>query len=190
MKRWSQVLLMASFLPLCWLLMMAVHELGHVLAAGLTEGTVKQVVLHPLAISRTDVDPNPEPLMVVWGGPLMGITLPVLFWGLSVMLKAPAPFLWRFWAGFCLVANGAYIGIGSFDSVGDAGEMLKLGSPIWSLWLFGGITLTSGFWLWHKQGKHFGLGKNGEVVEWSVALATLGLLALILVAEMWLSPVM
>ncbi len=32
MKRFAQVLLIGTFLPLCWLAMMAVHELGHVLA--------------------------------------------------------------------------------------------------------------------------------------------------------------
>src|SRR4051812_8876543 len=80
MKRFHQFLLIGSFVPLCWLAMMATHELGHVLAAWLTGGTATKVVLHPLAISRTDVWPNPEPLVVVWSGPLVGVLLPLLLW--------------------------------------------------------------------------------------------------------------
>jgi hypothetical protein len=47
-----------------WLLMQAVHESGHVLGARLGGGTVAQVVLHPLTISRTDLAANPHPLLV------------------------------------------------------------------------------------------------------------------------------
>ena len=61
-----------------WIGMQAVHELGHVLAASATGGTVQRVVLHPLTISRTDVSPNPSPLAVAWAGPLVGVILPLL----------------------------------------------------------------------------------------------------------------
>lgn len=63
-RRADQCLLIATLLPLCWLSMMAVHEGGHFLCARLTNGQVTSVVLHPLAISRTDVMPNPRPLIV------------------------------------------------------------------------------------------------------------------------------
>jgi hypothetical protein len=53
----------------CWLLMQAVHELGHVLAAWATGGTVRKVVLLPWAFSQTQLAANPEPLVVAWGGP-------------------------------------------------------------------------------------------------------------------------
>ncbi len=65
-------------MPLCWLGMMGVHEVGHVLAGIFTGGTVTKVVVHPLAISRTDIAPNPMPLIVVWAGPLIGVLLPLL----------------------------------------------------------------------------------------------------------------
>jgi hypothetical protein len=57
MKRFHQFVLVISFLLVCWLAMMTVHEFGHVLAAWGTGGTVTRVVLHPFAISRTDVSP-------------------------------------------------------------------------------------------------------------------------------------
>ena len=76
----------------------------------------------------------------------------------------PGSFVSRFFAGFCLIANGAYIAFGSFDRIGDCGEMLRYGSRTWQLWLFGAITIPTGFWLWHRQGIHFGFGSaNGKV---------------------------
>ena len=53
MRRADQFVLIGSAVPLAWLVMMAVHEAGHVLGALLTGGTVKVVVLHPLKISCT-----------------------------------------------------------------------------------------------------------------------------------------
>jgi hypothetical protein len=43
MQRFHQILLIGTMLPLCWLGMMAVHELGHVLGAIATGGTVEKV---------------------------------------------------------------------------------------------------------------------------------------------------
>ena len=59
-----------------WLGMMLVHEAGHVLHAWVSGGTVTKVVLGPLVISRTDVNPNPHPLFEIWGGPVWGCLVP------------------------------------------------------------------------------------------------------------------
>jgi hypothetical protein len=80
----------------------------------------------------------------------------------------------RFFAGFCLLANGLYIAIGSFDRIGDCGEMLRHGSSMWHLWLFGVVTAPLGLWLWHRQGPHFGLGPAQGKVNRGVTYATLG----------------
>ena len=126
-----QLLLIGTFLPLCWLGMMAVHELGHVVGAVVTGGTVERVVLHPLAISRTDVSPNPNPVLVVWAGPLVGVLLPLALLVIFKVGRVSLAYLSQFFAGFCLIANGAYIGVGSFARIGDAGDMLRHGSPRW-----------------------------------------------------------
>ncbi|MCU0880337.1 MAG: M50 family metallopeptidase, partial [Pirellulaceae bacterium] len=144
-----QILLLLSAALSAWLGMQAVHELGHVVGAWLTGGTVERVVLHPLAISRTDVAPNPEPLVVVWAGPIVGILLPLAAWGIVAYAARQGAWAVRFFAGFCLLANGLYIGIGSFEGVGDAGDMLRAGSPIWTLWLFGLIAAPAGLALWN-----------------------------------------
>jgi hypothetical protein len=158
MERVHQVVLIISTLMLSWLGMMVVHEFGHVLGAWMTGGTVTRVVLHPLAISRTDVSPNQQPLFVVWAGPVLGVILPLAGWGLAAWIRLPGSYLLRFFAGFCLIANGAYIGVGEFDRVGDAGELLRHGAAPWDLWLFGIATIPLGLLLWHRQGIFFGLG--------------------------------
>jgi hypothetical protein len=171
--RLHQCILIASTIVGSWLLMQAVHESGHALAGKLTGGRVTRVVLHPLTISRTDLDYNPHPLLVVWAGPIVGVLLPMAAWALAAWLRMPGAFVLRFLAGFCLIANGAYIGVGSFEGIGDSGEMLRQGSSMWLLWLFGAATMPAGLWLWHRQGMHFGLGTAAGRVSWGVAYATL-----------------
>jgi len=181
--KFHREVLIASTLLASWLGMQAVHELGHVCGAWLTGGTVQQVVLHPLAISRTDLADNPAPLLVVWAGPIVGMLLPLLVWMATAAVKMPGSFVLRFFAGFCLIANGLYIGLGSFGRIGDCGEMLRHGSALWQLWLFGLVTVPAGIWLWHGQGAEFGIGKSAKPVSPKVAYATLAALAVILAAE-------
>ena len=163
--------------------MMIVHELGHVLAAWLTGGGVERVVLHPLRLSRTDVAPNPHPHVVVWAGPLLGVLLPVGVWAACRMRGFAHAYLLRFFAGFCLIANGVYLGMGGFDHIGDAGDMLAHGSPHWLLWLFGLGAVPAGLWLWHGQGVHFGLGGAAHTHLRSVAYWTFGLALAIILCE-------
>ncbi len=163
--------------------MQAVHEFGHVLGAWWTGGRVARVVLHPLTISRTDLADNPHPLVVVWAGPVFGVVAPLLAWAAAAALRLPGAFLLRFFAGFCLLANGLYIGIGSFDRIGDCGEMLRHGSKPWQLWLFGAVTVPAGLCLWHRQGKHFGLGPAEGQVSPAAAYASLGVCLALLIVE-------
>lgn len=188
MKRAHQFLLIVSFVPLCWMLMQGVHELGHVLAGLATGGTVTKVVLHPLAISRTDVNPNPQPLIVVWSGPLVGVLLPLLICSVFQLARLPGAYLVRFFAGFCLIANGAYIGIGSFEGIGDTGDMLRLRTPMGVLWTFGAATVPTGFVCWHKLGSQFGLGDSRGKVETWAAYLSLSLLAVTLLVASTFSP--
>ncbi len=184
MIRTYQILLIFSVLGFSWLGMQAVHEVGHILGAILTGGTVTRVVLHPLALSRTEVSPNPGLLFVVWAGPVFGSLLPVLCWFIARAVKCPGLYLFRFFAGFCLIANGVYIGMGSFNGVADAGDMLRHGSSQWQLILFALLTVPPGFYLWNGLGPKFGLGKAKSSVSRPAALISLTLFILIIATEL------
>src|SRR5690348_1700532 len=116
-SRINQVVLILSAISFSWLGMQAVHEMGHVVGALATNADVKKVVLHPATISRTDVVDNTRPLIVVWAGPMVGVLVPVVICLTSAWMRLPSTFLWRFFAGFCLIANGVYIAFGSLSGV-------------------------------------------------------------------------
>jgi len=185
MKRIDQILLIGSFIGFSWLVMQAVHELGHVLGAATTGGTVTKVVLHPFTISRTDVHPNPHALIEVWAGPIVGVVLPLIAYLLAKALRSPGVFLFSFFAGFCLVANGVYIGAAWLtDGGADAGDLLRLGATHWQLVLFGLLTVPLGLFLWHGLGTSFGLGKANGTVSHSAALTSVCLFLLVFVVEL------
>ncbi len=173
MNRLVQALLVVTFIGFSWLAMQVVHEAGHVLVARVTGGEVIKVALHPLIVSRTDLGENPHPLAVVWGGPILGSALPLLTLGLATACRLPGVYLFRFFAGFCLIANGVYIGIGWRLAEGaDPWVMRENGSPVWVLVLFGLLTAPLGLYLWHRQGPHFGLGAAKGRVSLSGALVS------------------
>jgi len=159
-----RVCLIPATLLAAWLGMQQVHELGH-LGAHLTGGRVERVVLHPLSFSRTDLAHNPHPLVVAWAGPIFGALAPLLICLAAERLKLSGAYVLRFFAGFCLLANGLYLGVGSFDRIGDCGDLVRHGAAIWQLWLFGLATAPLGLWLWNGLGPKFGLGKNAQDVS-------------------------
>jgi hypothetical protein len=167
--------------------MQAVHESGHVLGAWFTGGRVQKVVLHPLTISRTDVSPNPSPLVEVWLGSVWGAVGPLLIWITTWMWFKPFVAWLRFFAGFCLIANGCYLGYGIIEPIGDADELLKLGTPRWQFGLFSLLTVPLGFRLWHGLGPEFGIGPNARPITWWRVGIKVGVLITVIVAEMLLS---
>lgn len=143
---------------------MFAHEAGHILNAVCSGGRVEEVVLHPLAFSRTDVEPNPYPLFVVWGGPVWGIVIPLACWQIVRLARRTWAYLARFYVGMCLVVNGCYIGIGWTMDAGDAGVMRLMGTPTWAMLLFGFVCGSMGLWVWHGLGRRFAKGTASEAV--------------------------
>ncbi len=187
MQRHNQILFVVAMLALSWLGMMAVHELGHVVGAVITHGHVTCVVLHPMAISRTDVHPNPNPAVVVWLGPIIGCLLPL---GLQLLIPSRIKILRSaatFFAGFCLLTNGAYIAVGSFDRVGDCGEMLRTGTPLWLMIAFGVITIPSGLLLWHRLGSLTQFLASPDIITPRSVWVVVAMTSAIIVAEILLS---
>ena len=180
-------LLIVSTAAFSWLAMMIVHEAGHVLHAILSGGTVRRVVLHPLEISRTDVSPNPHPCFVAWGGAVWGCVLPVAAWLAARRAALRITPLLRFFAGFCLIANGAYLGAGVLWPVGDAADLLRHGTPRWLLGVYGAIAISLGLWTWHGLGPRFGVPRIETPALRISALVMLCATVLVCIAELVLS---
>lgn len=184
--RVRQLMFSTSLILVCWLGMMCLHELGHVAGALLTGGSIQKVVLHPLAISRTDVRPNPSPSVVVWAGPLIGSILPLCIWLVCPRIGQIRPVL-QFFAGFCLITNGAYIAVGSAEGIGDAGEMLATGTPLWVMLLFGLISGSCGFLLWHRLGSLQTYWRHPEAITQRMMVCMFVMLISILTFELLMS---
>lgn len=184
MSRLAQTVLIITTLLSAWLLMQVVHELGHVLAGYLTGGEVRLVVLHPLEISRTDLGANPSPLIVCWAGPLFGAVAPLAVWALANWRRTPCAFWLQFFTGFCLIANGAYLAVGVNEGIGDAGDLMKFGSPAGLLYLFGAVTIPAGLWMWNGLGRSFGLGQQANAISWRTAWISTSVLAATIIIEL------
>lgn len=189
MQRFHQIVLMVSVVACCWFAMQGVHEFGHVIGAVSTGGGVHRVVLHPLGISRTDVTPNPQPAIVVWLGPILGCLIPASIWWMMPRRWPVARTIATFFAGFCLIANGAYIAFGSFDRVGDCAVMLKHGSTIWMLLAFGAITIPLGLFAWHRLGSVKEFLTAPKRVDPLTAYSFLITLAVMVILQLAFSPV-
>jgi hypothetical protein len=186
-ERFFQALLIVSTLALSWLGMMAAHELGHVAHLWLSSGTVEYVLLHPARLSYTQPGRNPWPLFVAAGGAVWGCGLPLAAWLIIRRLAPRRAYLARFFAGFCLVANGAYLGADAFIAGGDARELMAHGTPSWLLAALGLPAVGWGLYLWHGQGENFGLGGAKGKVDRRAAAGVAVVLAVVVALELALS---
>lgn len=168
--------LVACTLIASWYGMLLVHELGHVLAAWGTGSEVAAVRVPWVGFSQTEMVRYAEPAwVVVAAGPAAGVVLPALAW-LAVRRIArgwSGEPLARFFAGFCLVANGGYMASALVNASGDAADLLALGVPRWALGVPGLVSAGLGLAAWNGLGRSFGLG-GGEVRRGMLASAGVG----------------
>jgi hypothetical protein len=162
-----------------WYAMQILHESGHVLHAWFSGGEVERVVLRPFDFSRTDLGFNPHPLFVAWGGVIWGSALPLAIWLVGRRWAGEFTFLLRFLAGFCLLANGAYLASALSTPVGDVQDLLRLGAPRIPIIAFGLIGAFAGLTLWSPLGPAFGT-RGGEINRsalWVTTIVFAGLFA-------------
>jgi hypothetical protein len=181
-----QVLLIVCFVAFSWLGFMVVHEFGHIVAGWASGASLSHVQLHPLQISWSAFSPNPHPQLVAWGGPILGSLVPFGLFALARAVRAPGIYLFQFFAGFCLIANGVYMLIDAFDRGGDAETLLSHGASTWQIIVFGLIAAPLGFRCWHGLGPHFGLGPSRGRVSRRSAIVSALLLVTAVAAELLL----
>ena len=115
--------------------------------------------------------------------PVLGSLIPLASLFAAKLLRCRFVYLCQFFAGFCLIANGAYIGLGSFSNIGDAGDLAHAGCPQAVMVVFGIVCAAAGLWLWNRLGSHFGLKEAEGKVDQPAALGMLLLLVITLIAE-------
>jgi hypothetical protein len=185
LDRCFQALLVFSTTALSWLLMLAAHESGHVLQGWLSGAKLDAVHLPLLGFSRSDFIANPRPLFVAWGGPCWGSVLPLaIFIAARCLAARRRLYLLAWFAGFCLIANGAYLLGGAILSGGadDGGIILQQGGSRWQLLAFGIFAVAAGLYLWNGLGPYFGLGPSRGKVDRTAAIGSAFALACVLLA--------
>jgi|APSaa5957512622_1039677.scaffolds.fasta_scaffold35127_1 hypothetical protein len=150
--RRNQITIGVVTLVFSWYGMMAIHEAGHCLGAWLTGATVEGITFPLFGFSRTVVSGGGHPLVVVWAGPVLGALLPLLSLLCCRRFGRVGRDVVLFFVGFCLLANGIYIGLGASAKVGDALDLIRGGAPIWHLLAFGCVASAAGLCLWHRLG--------------------------------------
>ena len=178
-----QGLLVLSMVSFSWLAMQAAHEAGHILHLLATGGSIEHLTLHPLRLSHTLPATNPAPLVTVIGGPLWGVLLPLLGWGVLLRLAPSRSYLAAFFAGFCLVANGAYLAGDALLQGADGREFVLQGVPPWLLVVVGVLLAAAGLGVWNGLGSRFGVGVGAQSVVAADALTMAGLTATLVLLE-------
>jgi hypothetical protein len=167
--RCFQAILIISVGSLSWLLMMVLHECGHVVHGWFTGATLQRIDLPLVGFSQTDFAANPHPLIVAWGGGIGGCLFPLVILGMVRIFASRYVYLAAWFAGFCLIANGAYLGCGAFTTNSYAGDdasvIIANGGSTWHLLVFGFLTIAAGLYLWSGLGPKFGLGPNAEKID-------------------------
>lgn len=186
----NRALLWSSTPLINWLWMQSVHEFGHVIGIVWAGGRVIDVDLHPLRISQTLFEAESDWIpLIVWMGPVFGCLLPLCAWGVASVLSVRWAHHFQFFAGFCLIANGAYLGSAAWTPVGDALTLTQHGSPTTVLFGFAIVTIPGGFWLWNGLGPQFGMGEPSRTIPDREAHLVVAILLLTATAEMFFSSI-
>lgn len=132
---------LVTLLITAWCVMVSTHELGHILCGYMGGAVLQQADLVPWHLPYSIFAPDPYPLFTMWGGPLLGVAVPML-----VAFVVRRNWMW-FIGYFCCIANGTYIATAwlSGDSYLDTTKLLELGSPPIIIALYCAMTITVGY---------------------------------------------
>ena len=128
-------------LAVSWCVMTLTHELGHVVAAWSCGGTLRSAELRPWHFPYSIFDPDPQPLVTLWGGPVFGAVFP---FGIALLLRRH----WLFFiAYFCILANGTYLAIAWVvgDRFLDTPQLLGHGAHPATLAVYCFVTIAVGY---------------------------------------------
>lgn len=137
-----RVATLSALLLLSWCVMTTTHELGHLVAGWLGDGTLVDVELRPWKLPYSRFAPDPYPRLTLWGGPVLGVALPVLMaWAID------RPWAW-FVANFCVLANGLYLMLAwySGDRWLDTPQLIAEGESLLLIAIFAALAISAGYY--------------------------------------------
>lgn len=131
----------AMLLVASWCVMVTTHEVGHLIGGWISGATLKACDLLPWHLPYSIHSPNPYPLVTLWGGPILGVVIPVL---IAQVIRQPATW---FIAYFCVLANGLYLAVAWFsaDRHLDTPRLLEAGTPPVMLAIYSCVTIGWGY---------------------------------------------
>ncbi len=116
------------------------HEVGHIVGGLCCGGTLSEADLLPWHLPYSFFDPDPFPRITLWSGPILGVVVPLA--GAFIFRR---DWVWLI-AYFCLLANGAYIGVAWFSPADqlDTTKLLNHGVHPSAIFLYSAITISAG----------------------------------------------
>ena len=130
-----------------WCVMTFLHESGHILCDWASGGTLQQADVAPWHLPHSSFDPDPQPLVTLWGGPILGALVP-----LTVALLARRDWMW-FIAYFCVLANGSYLAVAWFTGERhlDTPKLLHHGAHPATIAAYCALTIGAGYVGFRRQ---------------------------------------
>lgn len=136
-----RVLKLLVLLIVSWCVMTFVHESGHIICGYACGGILQNVDLVPWHLPYSIFEPDPHPLVTLWGGPILGVAIPTI---LAFVIRSG--WMW-FIAYFCTLANGVYLATAwlAGDRFLDTPKMLEHGAHPISIAMFCLLTIGFGY---------------------------------------------
>ncbi len=137
----SRILYLILLLGVSWGVMTFTHETGHIVGGWMSGGTLKSVDLLPWHLPYSIFDPDPEPLVTLWCGPMLGVLVP---FGLALLIRRD--WMW-FIAHFCMLANGVYLAMAwvSGGQYLDTPKLLETGAHPITIVIYCVVTIGMGY---------------------------------------------
>lgn len=142
-----RVVKLLLLLLIAWCVMTLTHELGHVTAGWAGGGQLVMAELRPWRLPYSLHQPDPHPLVTLWGGPILGVVLPTL-----MACAVRRNWVWLI-AGFCLLANGTYLAVAWFsdDAQLDTQKLLHAGAAGWMIWGYSAVCIGAGYGMFRRS---------------------------------------
>ena len=143
----KRLLQLAILLLTSWCVMTFIHESGHIICGCACDGRLTSADLIPWHLPYSLFDPNPRPLVTLWGGLVLGVVIP-----LAIALVIRRDWMW-FVSHFCTLANGAYLATAwiSGDRYLDTPKLLEHGAHPATIAIYCLLTIGFGYVGFRRQ---------------------------------------